>query len=679
MKSAFSNNGWKDWHQIVDGTLCIQEHMPVSKISRFGDRVWDFSNTNKPRMVIKTQYQLTVNWGEYEEILPRDILYSVKIFGFFCVYYPAVISSSRRVGSQGLAPEYYCQLMRVALSFLAELCVQAAIPTVGTNSVTSYIQNLSDITVLDIQRAFPYWRTKSLVELLRKVLRSFTSPLIQQYLPIPSSGGAPVTWTAHDIEMIDLPNRVKSPSGEGVGVSDKPLPDDLFTFLVNTATKDVLSFLVALGKVPCAPVRDIGEHEIFSSYKNFNEVYEGYLKISEENREEVYRRVASGSTSRTLKGSTSRTSAFRNKYGVSCEKARATIERAQTAAKYLLLQFTGVRYSEAVLLQKDCLNKLPIGDYVIKGTVSKNQSINLLTGLDYWIACPIVRDAVAVLEEITRLNGCEYLFATNRYSAVSDFDKPVSNLSFNNMLTCYLYDVDKLRKYSSDSYIPSARQKSVQEPYRITSHRLRHTLALHMSRAGLSIPYISLHLKHVYQAHKRFQSVQNVTLGYGGIGSDIFNNAVGFKQASREVANALYHPDAPVAGPGAEEFKQNRASYFTGMLSAGWEMDELMEHLAMQGRPMADVGLGYCKGRREIEENGVKQLPPCLGQLKCNPNRCKNAIITSAQVPIWVQVYKENHKRLNDPLLAHGWPEYAQFVEEAKQVLSTLGINVEEL
>ncbi len=518
-----------------------------------------------------------------------------------------------------------------------------------------------------------------MVEQLCKVLKSFTSPLIQQYLPIPNSGGAPVTWTSQDIEMIDLPKRTKSPSGEGVGVSDKPLPDKLFTFLVNTATKDVLSFLVALGKVPCAPVSDIGEHDIFLSYKDFSEVYEGYLKISEENREEVYKRVASGSTSRTLKGSTSRTIAFRSKYGVSCEKTRATVERAHTAAKYLLLQFTGMRYSEAVLLQKGCLTKLPTGDYVIKGTVSKNESINLLTGLDYWVACPIVRDAVSVLEEITRLNGCEYLFATNRYSAVKDFDKPISNLSFNNMLTCYLYDVDSLREYSFDTYIPSARQKSVQEPYRITSHRLRHTLALHMSRAGLSIPYISLHLKHVYQAHRRFQSLQNVTLEYGGIGSDIFNNAVGFKQASREVAYALYHPDAPVAGPSAEEFRQNRASYFTCMLGAGWEMDELMEYLASQGRPMADVGLGYCKGRREIEENGVKQLPPCLGQLKCNPNHCKNAIITSIQVPIWIKVYKENRKHLNDSLLAHGWPEYARFVEEAKQVLGTLGINVDEL
>ncbi len=156
MKSAFSNGGWNDWQQIADGTLCIQDHMPVSKNSCFGDSVWDFSNANKPRLIIKAQHQLTVNWGEYEEILPGDILYGAKILGFFCIYYPSVISSSRRVGSQGLAPDYCCQLMNVSLSFLAELCIQAAIPNVGANSTSSYINNLADITIIDIQRAFPY-------------------------------------------------------------------------------------------------------------------------------------------------------------------------------------------------------------------------------------------------------------------------------------------------------------------------------------------------------------------------------------------------------------------------------------------------------------------------------------------------------------------------------------------
>ncbi|HLK97213.1 MAG TPA: hypothetical protein VK364_05550, partial [Hymenobacter sp.] len=242
------------------------------------------------------------------------------------------------------------------------------------------------------------------------------------------------------------------------------------------------------------------------------------------------------------------------------------------------------------------------------------------------------------------------------------------------------YDVDEQKQYCVNEVLTTKRFNGVRTPYRLATHRLRHMLALHMSRAGLGIAYISFHLKHVYQAYKRFQSVQDVTLGYGGIGNDIFNNAVGIQQANREIVHSVYHPQAPIAGPGAVAFKQNRAAYFTGMLAAGWQMEEIMEHLARRGLPMADVGLGYCQGRREIEqEDGSKALPPCLGQLKCNPNRCKNAVIPQSKAPIWLKIYNENKQRLNDPLMAHAKHEHEHFVEEARQVLTHLGIKIDEL
>lgn len=678
MESSFLNGDWKHWEGIADDTLRIEDHLPISRISRFGDDVWNFNDSTKPRILTKAPHQLIVNWHEYADKLPPALLRSARILGFFCVHHPSLISTQRKISKQGLAPTYCCQLIQVSLSFLAEVCAQASMPLVGATSSTSYIQTLADITVADIQGAFPHWRTKSMVDQLRKVLGAFTIPIIQRYLPAPAAGGAPVRWNYHDIETADLHKRTKSPSGEGVGFRDKPLPDDLFTFLASTATNDVLSLLIRLGRTPCTPVTESNESDIFSKYANFNEPYEGYMELASERYEEIHKKVASGCTTRVRNAG--RALEFRNKFGVSVGTLRETVERVQTAAKYLLLQFTGVRYSEAALLRKGCLIKLPGGDYVIKGTVVKGQSVNLLTGLDHWVACPIVRDAVAVLEELTRLNRCEYFFATNRYSALKEVDKPITNCAFNNMLSIYLYDIDKQRKYSVDGALSNARHQGVRAPYRLTSHRLRHTLALHMSRAGLNIPYISMHLKHVYQAHKQFQGgLQDVTLGYGGIGSDIFQNAVGIKQANKEMTRAVYHPQAPIAGPGAQEFKQNRSYYFAGMLANGWELDEILENLAARSLPLADVGLGFCKGRREIEENGTKQPPPCIGQLKCNPARCKNAIIPPSKAPMWLLLYKVNIQRMKDPLMTHGHPEYAAIVEEAKQVLGTLGINVEEI
>jgi hypothetical protein len=116
------------------------------------------------------------------------------------------------------------------------------------------------------------------------------------------------------------------------------------------------------------------------------------------------------------------------------------------------------------------------------------------------------------------------------------------------------------------------------------------------------------------------------------------------------------------------------------MLAAGWSFEEIMEHLAQRGLSFADVGLGYCRGQKEIQnDDGSKQLPPCLGQLKCNPNRCKNAVIPESKIPIWLKMYEENKKRLNDPLMAHAKSEIEEFVNEAREVLKALGVKMNEI
>ncbi len=150
-------------------------------------------------------------------------------------------------------------------------------------------------------------------------------------------------------------------------------------------------------------------------------------------------------------------------------------------------------------------------------------------------------------------------------------------------------------------------------------------------------------------------------------------NATAMQTANQEVVYATYHPDSPVAGPDADNFKKRRKEFFTGWLAAGISVEDVLNDLASKGLPFVDVGLGNCGGRKKIEQiDGSSVDPPCIGQLKCNPMQCKNAVITKMHLPIWRKMLEENLKRLNDPLMAHARPEIERHIVEARNVLQSL-------
>lgn len=130
---------------------------------------------------------------------------------------------------------------------------------------------------------------------------------------------------------------------------------------------------------------------------------------------------------------------------------------------------------------------------------------------------------------------------------------------------------------------------------------------------------------------------------YGNIGELAFVRAQHSGDARVEAAQALYDPESPVAGGGAEEFRKRRKAYFEGMAAAGRTKEEVLKELARDSIPFASVGLGYCGGRREIlKKDGTKEVPPCLGSLECQPKYCKQAVITKAHAPHWQRVLDQN-------------------------------------
>src|SRR5690606_30399394 len=125
--------------------------------------------------------------------------------------------------------------------------------------------------------------------------------------------------------------------------------------------------------------------------------------------------------------------------------------------------------------------------YLLKGTVIKNKSDLLPTDIDEWVAIPIVRDAVEVLELFQRFTYNSYIVSPLRTVYLNQKDLPMSPNAISEALNLYLV-VSKERNVALHKY-------ANQPEHKITIHRLRHTLARQLIRGRLGLPYISYHLK----------------------------------------------------------------------------------------------------------------------------------------------------------------------------------------
>ncbi|MDO1447418.1 tyrosine-type recombinase/integrase [Rhodocytophaga aerolata] len=669
------------FHEIISGKLKIEDNFPVSVKSKFADTVWDFSNENKPRNLSINKSKQLIDWGTSGFILPETIMYEVKIVAFFHAQCPRVISNRSRVINHGLKPNTYCPAFKKLLQFLTHLYKNCENNNFfkhskfETNENGRRIQSIYDITIHSLNEAAQSFYSERQND-IKKLLMLFNNPIIQQQIATRNPRDKRLGWNKNDINNLCFKIQPSVEPGDSKGYSDKPISDKLFQLLVKGSTADLLSFLRRM-KIPLSSnynlsiEHDIESNFIYSSLTNLGSMFKDYSEIKAKDFSYMSMSNKRGS------GSQNQRELFKRTYTLSVNEFKIILQRVQLAAQYLLLQFTGIRYSEAVQLKRGCIEQLDSGDYVIRGTMVKGKPDDRLTNIDYWVACPIVRDAVSVLELMARLNNNDYLFAPNRLVVLNIDNRPLSNNSISNGITSYIHIVDTDNNFSYKNNSAKKRYQNVYAKYQLTTHRLRHTLSLQLYKAAVGIPYISFHLKHLYESHNRFRTASEVTLGYGGISTEIFNDAVAINRVNKDIINSLYHPEAPVAGPNAEEFKQRREDFFKGWQAAGVPIEEVMEDLVSKGIPFVDVGLGFCGGKRKIEyADGTVEEPPCKGNLQCNPTKCKNAIITKMHIPIWKDVYVKNKKKLNDPYMAYAKKEIQAIVTEAENVLKNLGIKL---
>jgi hypothetical protein len=310
--------------------------------------------------------------------------------------------------------------------------------------------------------------------------------------------------------------------------------------------------------------------------------------------------------------------------------------------------YTGARLSELNSLELGCVRHHADG-WVLVGTQIKQKGIDSPASQDEWVAIAIVRDAVRLLEETAVLTESNELFrSTKTYGDTPGTGSRSGRFTY--WFNKYLRIVDTKEKWKD---------------YQLHAHKFRHTLVFQMRRAGLNLPFITYQLKHSYDALNR--RLNNVTLSYGNINSEAGRKAI--YDANHELVSQLYHPDSPVAGGGAEELKSRRASFFQGMALQGIQTDDVLEQLAKQGLPLTDVGLGLCQGQRKIVKDGVKEDPPCIGQLRCNPVRCSNGLIPKYKLHAWKRVALENRARAQEAEYAHARTYHEEAASEAEAVI----------
>ncbi|MNB86766.1 hypothetical protein D3C76_390360 [compost metagenome] len=335
--------------------------------------------------------------------------------------------------------------------------------------------------------------------------------------------------------------------------------------------------------------------------------------------------------------------------------------------QYIVAQYTGMRPSELAEVDVNRPPKETSKDlWTIQSQVMKHQENSVMLFDDLWVAIPIVRDAMRVGALISKYKNNPYLFSGAFTTEPGKVAKPA--LTILPMMTKFFGRITPEGQKAGHFY-----------PY-----MLRHTLAYHLYRADLGLPFISHQLKHfgeITGSPDPTKGFSKTTLAYGEIG-DMLAKGGAKKgqptqlrhQAELESVKSLYDPDANYAGVNAEAHKANLQNLFQGYMAAGYSREDIFEVMASQKIAIVSVGRGYCYG------NGGSELDdqlPCIGGLRCNPNRCKNSVVSASNAPRWRDVYHQNKMNLEKPEFAHNRAQMLEAMEEAKGVLEHLGEVVE--
>ena len=644
--------------EVMKKGFSIPPQAPVSVHSRYADDTWDFREKNKKRSVAVDRSRQALDWwfyttpvedrtfppgapdhGHLRAFLPLSILQELKTLAYLSIALPG-----SDFGAGRAAPN---KPSTVVSSIRALICLFSDVYEAYARLVESYggaplIRSVCDVTLDDIKEAVA---SSPLThgDLLEYYLGRLASPLFAKFLP------RPLVWNRHDLRDVSFKTPEKRDDYSPV------MRDELFRLLSDTACDDVKGFL----KLLRLDTKDKQKERIPATFTHDDgpALFQHYIKIrrkDREAREELGKRT--NNASKGLRAS------FLRWYGVAPETFFDYVTRVQRAAFMVIGLYTGGRYSDLTTFTIKCLGELH-GIPVLFGTEVKHTAVDAQEETDVWPATPIMLDAIACLAEISKFTFNPYLVAPARTVPIGTQPGPYSYSGFLEALNLYLDEIDDTGRWEQVS---------------ISGNSLRHTLAYNLGRLGVNPVYISLQLKHLDDAFRAIPA--DVTLGYGNLGQLALMRATGGEKAALDSIKELFSSGARIGGGGAKEFKARRDVYFQGWAARGYTEEQVIQIIARDGLPFVSVGGGFCGGRRPAPQKEGKggKLPPCLGQLQCNPHDCHQGLVTPSHAPHWIGIARENEANAMDPDLAHARDQLEAAASIARKVLKDIGVDAEQ-
>ena len=636
----------------MSGEFNFEYDLPITPLSKFGDNRWDWFDRNNPRFKVLTAYKLQVDWPQVitgrifkiqraektpkrVRVLPPNLPYNMvedlKRAFYIIILFPSLVRGKRKIVKK---PMTIVAEIRRCISFVAHIYKQRL-----EKRPRNPIRTLSDITLDDIRQGMNTYPHS--LRNMKATLTLIASEILQVNLR-----HGRLQWTTHDIKTLHWP---RPKENEHL----LTLPDGLFALLSNTSTDLIHQFHLLMGNnTKDEPTESARIKSAKRDWPRFGEMFESYLE-----RRQILR----------LKGPSyvsHHTRHFVKEFGFEPRVLYDFFTDVRTAAFQIILLYTGMRYSELVSIQRDCLIKRN-GIALIKSTLIKSQPSNLPIDSDEWVAIPIVEDAIRALEDLSRCNFNNFLVSNFDTVRPGGNELPFSLTGLHWCLNAFLGRMDEHGKWKH---------------WELTPHQYKHALAYQLAQADVGLPYITRQLKHYHSLlSERSYKINPTTTIYGMQRQRIVANATGmraFRSARLKIANDLYGERRRFAGGGAALHVRRTEGFFKGIGLEGKAREKYIAKLSSFGGTEIRTGVGYCLRNHVDPKKLAEAPPPCIGDLQCNPHSCVHSVVPEGRKADVIARYRYAAKQLASPDQSHLRSHWEAELNAYAAMLQQLGVEI---
>jgi integrase len=641
---------------VITSTFIYTPDIPISRKSRFGDSVWDWTDEHNARLKVVGSHRVKFDWDaitigmeacqkavlqsvrqKFLVVLPKEMVEDIRRAIFIYAMFPSLIETRGKQVRKGRKAITIVRIINTTVTFFSHIYLQNLL-----HNGISRIRKLSDITMEDLQKAadtYPYD-----VRAAKRMLKLFSNEYIQANLKY-----GRLKWNRLDLKNINW--RIQKESG-----SIETLPDLLFRLLSNKSCDLIGSFLFLMEIELRDSQAGMGVRDFYrQKWPSFPAMFDSYV-----NRRSFTR-------NRKHSGVKTHTYHFERTFGFQPEVLKDFLFDVQCAAQVIILLYTAMRYSEAASIRLGCLIGRK-GVHLIKSTLIKGQRTNLPLDEDEWVAIDIVQDAVRCLEELSRCNYNQFLFSNFDTVKVGQEEHPMSNGGLIQRINQYLDRIDTEKKWVE---------------WELSPHQLRHGLVYQLAKAEVGIPYITRQLHHFHSrlTEGSYKSNDTTTI-YGMQRQRIVENATGLnavKDAKLQIVRALYGEGRKFAGGGAAIHVERTEAFFAGMGLYGESRRRYLNKFTEFGGTLIRTGVGWCT-RNHVDPRKLREEPPpCIGDLNCNPYLCEHSVVPESRAADVIDQYRNAMKKLNSPDQAFLRKHWEAERDSLANMLKQLGYDPESL